>query len=397
AIPALSRGRQVVVVGDDKQLPPTNFFDNVVSVDTEAAADEGVEDIADYESILDRCGTVLQQRMLRWHYRSRHESLIAFSNEQFYDGRLVTFPTPSERSGLGVRLVKCASSYDRGGTRQNRIEAAAVARLAHEHAKTRPEETLGIIAFSQAQQRAIEDALEIESTADPSTAPYFSESRETSQRVFVKNLESVQGDERDVIILSVGYGKDADGKISYNFGPLNRAGGGRRLNVAVTRAKNEMIVVSSIDDRDLDAEKCREGGPFLVRSYLAYVRAGGTLKGAVSVTGRGVDSPFEEDVRLVLSKAGYRTHLQVGASGYRIDIAVCHPDREGEYILAVECDGATYHGTPTARDRDRLRDRILKSFGWNVYRIWSRDWFRRRADEIERLLAAVADAVVTSD
>ena len=200
-----------------------------------------------------------------------------------------------------------------------------------------------------------------------------------------------------VIILSVGYGRDESGKLSYNFGPLNRAGGGRRLNVAVTRAKNEMIVVSSIDDRDLDADKCRDGGPRIVRSYLAYARAGGSLLGLATATGRGVDSPFEEDVRMVLQDAGFKVHLQVGASGYRIDLAICHPEREGEYVLAVECDGATYHGTPTARDRDRLRDRTLRTFGWRIHRIWSRDWFRRRSTEIERLVVAAHEAIKESD
>jgi very-short-patch-repair endonuclease len=394
AIPALSRAKQIVVVGDDKQLPPTSFFDNALAGD-ESDADEDRADIGDYESILNRCAAVLDQRMLRWHYRSRHESLIAFSNHRFYDDRLVTFPTATVDGNFGVRFVRVDGKYARGGSRQNRIEAVEVARLAYEHARTRPEETLGIVAFSQAQQRAIEDALEETSRAHPQVVDFFSEARPADKRVFVKNLESVQGDERDVMILSIGYGRDEDGKLSYNFGPLNRQGGGRRLNVAVTRAKNQLIVVSSIDDHDLDAEKCREGGASLVRSYLGYARSGGNERATPFVTGRGVDSPFEEDVRLVLSAAGHKVHLQVGASGYRIDLAVCHPEHEGAYVLAVECDGATYHGTPTARDRDRLRDRTLSSFGWRVYRIWSRDWFRRRSAEITRLLAAVDEAIAT--
>ena len=396
AIPALSRGRQVIVVGDNKQLPPTSFFDNAIETEESTANDESA-DIADYESILDRCAAVLQQRMLRWHYRSRDETLISFSNEKFYNGRLVTFPTPSNRPGLGIRLEKFKSIYARGGNRQNRGEAEHVARLALDHARLRPRETLGIIAFSQAQQRAIEDALELAIHEDAACTEFFSDSRPATERVFVKNLESVQGDERDVIILSVGYGRDHEGKISYNFGPLNRSGGGRRLNVAVTRAKNEMVVVSSIDDRDLDAEKCREGGAALVRSYLHYARVGGALAGDNVATGRGVDSPFEEDVRMVLTSAGYNVHLQVGASGYRIDLAVCHPERAGEYVLAVECDGATYHGTATARDRDRLRDSVLRNFGWTIYRIWSRDWFRRRSDEITRLTAAIEAAILKAD
>ncbi len=323
AIPALSRARQVVVVGDDKQLPPTNFFDNVMTDSNDD--DEERLDLADYESILDRCSAVLQQRMLRWHYRSRDESLIAFSNDHFYDGRLVTFPTPVRRPGLGVRMVSIKSTYARGGSRQNRGEALEVARLAYEHARTRPSETLGIIAFSQAQQRAIEDALEQMAPDNNDCASFFADSRPAEARVFVKNLESVQGDERDVILLSVGYGRDEHGKLSYNFGPLNRSGGERRLNVAVTRARNELIIVSSIDDRDLDAEKCRQGGAALIRSYLAYVRSGGSPRGVAQPTGRGVDSPFEEDVRLVLTSMGHKVHMQVGASGYRLDLAVCRP------------------------------------------------------------------------
>lgn len=267
AIAAVSRGKQVVVVGDNKQLPPTSFFDTAMT-DADGEQEDDKDGISDYESILDRCSAVLQQRMLRWHYRSRDESLIAFSNREFYDGRLVTFPTPLKREGVGVRFVKVDGTYSRGGSRQNRGEAQEVTRLAFEHARTRPNETLGIITFSQAQQHAIEDALEKAGEAEPAMRAFFAESRPTAERVFVKNLESVQGDERDVIILSVGYGKDVDGRLSYNFGPLNRSGGGRRLNVAVTRAKSEMIVVSSIDDHDLDASKCSDGGPKLVRSYL---------------------------------------------------------------------------------------------------------------------------------
>jgi very-short-patch-repair endonuclease len=376
---AILRADQVVVVGDNKQLPPTSFFDLV-------RQDEGDEqdDEADFESILDRCAVQLQRLMLRWHYRSRDESLIAFSNQTYYHGQLVTFPTADRRPGSGLSFRHVPDGvYGRSGSRANAREAQVVAEMIVEHYRGGGPGSLGVIALSQAQQAAIEDALEQALRASPDVEV----PEDGPDALFVKNLENVQGDERDHIILSIGYGKDANGVLRLNFGPLNRQGGGRRLNVAITRARQSLSVVSSIKAGDIDLSRTASEAVRQLHDYLAFAESGGERLLATSFAEQHFDSPFEEDVWLMLRDRGHHVHSQVGCSHYRIDLAIVDPRQPGSYLLGIECDGATYHSSPTARDRDRLRQAVLEGLGWTIHRIWSRDWIRDKEAEIARLEA----------
>jgi very-short-patch-repair endonuclease len=400
AICSILRSTQVVVVGDPKQLPPSRFFAKSVS-DSEAEDGEPQEEV--FESILDECAAAMPARSLLWHYRSQHESLIAFSNHYFYDGRLYTFPGPQVEHSNGVRFVYVPEGrYDRGRSRTNPQEAQRVAELVFEHVARYPGRSLGVVAFSEAQQSAIERELEQRRRQQPDFEPYFDENREVP--FFVKNLESVQGDERDVIVLSVGYGKDASGRVYQQFGPLNGAGGGRRLNVAITRARQQVLVVSSIRAEELERLGGRSSGARLLHAYLAYAERGpdtlGLSQTQVALPAEDAtisfDSPFEEEVYEALTAHGLEMATQVGCSGYRIDLAIRDLRRPGRYVLGVECDGATYHSTPTARDRDRIRQRHLEGLGWHIHRIWSRDWVRDREGEIRKVLDRIKELEMPS-
>jgi very-short-patch-repair endonuclease len=390
AICSILRARQVIVVGDPKQLPPTRFFAKGIS---ESEADDGEPEEEIFDSILEECTAIMPRRSLLWHYRSRHESLIAFSNHHFYGGRLHTFPGPQVEHAEGVRFVFVPDGqYDRGRSCTNLPEARRVVELVFEQLTRYPDQSLGVVALSEAQQTAIERELEAWRRSRPDFEQYFDEHR--SDAFFVKNLESVQGDERDVIILSVGYGKDASGRLYQHFGPINGAGGERRLNVAITRARHHVMVVSSIRAEELEAAGGRGSGARLLRAYLAYAERGPEVlslpNGAQHLVednqGISFESPFEEQVYQALEAQGLRLATQVGCSGYRIDLAVHDPNRPDRYLLGVECDGATYHASPTARDRDRLRQRHLERLGWQIHRIWSRDWVRDRDGEIRKVL-----------
>jgi len=395
AVGAIMRGKQLIVVGDSKQLPPTSFFD--VSMGDDFDEDDYYDDDAGaFESILDLCGTVgLPERMLEWHYRSRQEGLIAFSNHFLYDDRLVTFPAPSfDRAGTGVESRHVADGvYDRSRSRTNAREVQEVLEIVRTHATTHPDKTLGVVAFSQAQMTAIDTAIWRLRSENPRLEAFFGNSHD--EPFFVKNLENVQGDERDVIVFSVGYGRDAAGKLGMNFGPLNNRGGERRLNVAVTRAREKVVLVSSIRGADIDLGRTQSEGVRLLKHYLDYAERGVAALDAVCVVDPEAefDSLFEEQVALVLERAGYRVHKQVGCSGYRIDLAVVHPDRPGEFAIGIECDGESYHSAATARERDRLREEVLVKLGWRLHRIWSTDWFRSRASESEKLLETVRRAI----
>jgi very-short-patch-repair endonuclease len=385
AICAILRGRQLVVVGDSKQLPPTRFFSTSLSDDDEDGGEDGEERDEEkrVESILDECvGALLPERSLRWHYRSRHESLIAFSNHHFYGNRLVTFPSPDAEHAAGVRFEYVADGvYDSGKSRTNRHEAERVADLVFEHGASHGTlKHLGVIALSQAQQKAVRDALNTRKRRSPVEDLWLQEiDEEDPVGFFVKNLETVQGDERDVILLSVGYGRDPSGRIHKRFGPVNLQGGERRLNVAVTRARSQLILVASMHADDLGSELANPGARAL-RNYLAYAEHGPSVLANQTLTDRGGDpesrleSPFEESVFQALTAKGLALEPQVGCSGYRIDLAVRDPERPGRYLLGIECDGATYHSSHTARDRDRLRQEHLERMGWAIHRIWSRDW-----------------------
>ncbi|MFF9157838.1 DUF3320 domain-containing protein [Streptomyces sp. NPDC014846] len=389
AVNCIYRGSTLIVAGDDKQLPPTSFFDSSVDDDS----DEYADDVPDsFESLLHACKAgAMRELPLRWHYRSRHENLITFSNREFYGNSMITFPGAlDEGNDVGVAFLAADGVYDRGGRRDNRTEAEFVARRVLHHFDTRPGRTLGVVALSQAQASAIDQAVQQARLARPDLDHCFTEDR--LDGFFVKNLESVQGDERDVMIMSVGYGPDEDGKLGLNFGPINKAGGWRRLNVAVTRARYRMEVVASFRGTSLQ-DSGNESVQYLKR-YLEYAENGpAVLARDVVQSDAEPDSPFEESVLAVLRGWGYRVQPQVGVAGYRIDLGVRHPELPGAYALGIECDGAMYHSSKAARDRDRLREQVLNGLGWRLHRIWGTDWYRGRAAAELRLREAVERAV----
>ena len=385
AMGAILRGRQSVVVGDSRQLPPTSFFDRAGG----DAAEEEQSETADLESVLGLfCAQGAPERWLRWHYRSRHESLITVSNHEFYDNRLIVFPSPDagrEQGGLHFQHGP-DNAYERGGV--NIAEARTIAAAVMEHARKTPDLTLGAVAFSLKQARRIEDELEILRLRDPSLeASFFT--RHADEPFFVKNLENVQGDERDVILISVGYGKLSGGFLPMNFGPLNRDGGERRLNVLITRAKRRCVVYSNFLAADVDLRRSKATGIRALKTFLKYAATGAL--DMPEATGRGADSPFEEAVADALRARGHDIEHQVGSAGFFIDLAVVDPDRPGRYMLGIECDGAMYHSARSARDRDRLRQQVLEGLGWSIHRIWSTDWFRNRERELDRVERAIQE------
>lgn len=387
AIGVLARGKQAVIVGDPKQLPPTTFFQR-----SEGEVGVGDEELEDLESILDECiAARIPTLDLNWHYRSRHESLIAFSNYHYYGNRLLTFPSPdTEGRGVSWRHVP-DGVYDRGKSRTNRREAEEivaeiVGRLRNPALSQR---SIGVVTFNQVQRDLIEDLLEAERRTDEALELFFS--RERNEPLFVKNLENVQGDERDVILFSITYGPDALGRQAMNFGPMNRGGGERRLNVAVTRAKQEVIVFSTLRADDIDLAKSRARGVKDLKNFLEYAERGiqALAEARIVDAVADFDSPFEEEVYRALADKGWILHKQVGCSGYRIDLAVVDPEAPGRYLLGIECDGANYHRAKTARDRDKLREAVLRDLGWELHRVWSTDWWRDPAREIEKLLVTI--------
>ncbi len=380
AFGAILRGTQVVVVGDDRQLPPTPFFETVIDVDEDYSESEPVN----LESILGlSVAQGIPQRMLRWHYRSQHESLITVSNYEFYHNKLVVFPSPDKGKrevGLFYHYLP-NTEYDRGKSRKNLGEAKKVAEAIMRHAKTSPDLTLGVAAFSISQTEAIRDQLEIGRRQDVSCEEFFRSHPE--EPFFVKNLENVQGDERDVIFISVGYGRTSDGRVSMNFGPLNHEGGERRLNVLITRARKRCEVFTNLKADDIDLGKTRARGVEVLKRFLKYADTG--YLDIPIPSGGEVESPFEEAVSARLRQLGHRVEHQVGTGGFFIDLAIVDEDQPGRYLLGIECDGATYHSARSARDRDRLRQEVLENLGWQIHRIWSTDWFRNPGREMQRL------------
>ena len=321
------------------------------------------DDIEVFDSILDEClGIGLPVKTLKWHYRSKHEDLIAFSNQRFYDGAMITFPAAkAETDSLGVKLVYVPDGvYDRGGERNNPVEAEKVADLVFEHFKNYPKKTLGVVTFSIAQMDAVQEAIDRRIETQPEFDHFFKEDR--LEGFFIKNLENVQGDERDVIFFSVGYGFDQNKQISMNFGPLNKPGGERRLNVAVTRAREKVVLITSIKGSDIDKD-AQALGVQTLRTYLDYAEHGTSTLKSKAKEG-AFDSPLDEDVANEIKKLGYQIVPEVGCSGYKIDIGVIDPVNKGCYLLGVECDGKTYQSSSSARDRDRLREQVLRQLGW---------------------------------
>lgn len=401
ALGVVARAHQIVVVGDQKQLPPTSFFDRLVD-DVEDIEDEDEDaplgaTAADMESILSLCeARGLRSRMLEWHYRSRDPSLIRVSNAEFYGDNLVLPPSPLQLDeDYGLKFRRVPGVYARGGSglgRQgtNRIEAQAVARAMADHARSWPDLSLGIVAFSKAQADMLTELLELERRQDPVLDGFLREGRH--EDVFVKNIENVQGDERDVILISVGYGpQEPNGPLaSMSFGPVNSEGGERRLNVLFSRARVRCEVFASFDPGAIDPARSKREGPRVLKRFLDFAKTGIMEERVAS--GLDADSPFEEDVAAAIHSLGYLADTQVGTAGFRIDLGVRHPDRPGQYLLAVECDGATYHAALWARERDRLRQDVLENLGWCFHRIWSTDWFHHRAREIQRLAGALDQA-----
>ncbi len=384
ALGAIARCNQIVVVGDQKQLPPTRFFAR--ALDGGGGDEENGSAMADLESVLGLCAAKgLPSTMLRWHYRSRHQSLIAVSNRQFYDNRLFIVPSPvTGAAGRGLLFRHLPEGvYDRGGARDNKIEARAVAEAVIAHARAHPDKSLGVGTFSIPQRRAILDMLELLRRQNPDVEPFFAQAG--AEPFFVKNLENIQGDERDVILISVGYGRDRDGYLAMSFGPLNAEGGERRLNVLITRARERLEVFSGLRADDIDLERARSAGVAAFRLFLQYAERG-VLDVALQ-SGRDVESPFEQQVMAMLQREGWEVHAQVGIAGFFIDLAIVDPNLSSRYLLGIECDGATWHSSRSARDRDRLRQLVLERHGWTLYRIWSTDWWQRPEEQFRRLVA----------
>ena len=392
AIGAIYRGKQLIVVGDSMQMPPSNFFSASTESDDE---DEEIGDIGDFESILDICSSVFNTERLAWHYRSHYEQLIAFSNMNFYNNNLVTFPSSSmDREGIGVDYHYVNGIFDRK-SKTNRAEAEYIVELVCKNIEEHPERSLGVVAFSVAQQNLIDKLLSKKRESNPAYEWFFKGDR--PEPFFVKNLETVQGDERDTIIFSVAYAKDSQGRFIHNFGPLNREGGERRLNVAITRAKDNVQLVASIHSTDINLSSSGSEGVRLLRAYLDYAQHGEqALERALTVPGEDhFDSDFEQEVCDYLRAQGFTVDMQVGCSGYKIDMGVRMPE-SSNYVLAVECDGATYHSAKNARDRDSIRQRVLENMGWQFYRIWSTDWYKNKTVEKANLLKKAKEALENS-
>ena len=385
-IGVISRARQAIIVGDPKQLPPTNFFGRADNDDEELPEIE-----RDMPSILDEVATAgVPTYRLNWHYRSQDESLIAFSNQSYYNNRLITFPAPfTTRQALKIHEVK-NGVYKRGKGRVNEEEARAIVEMIIERLVewlSLPEDkryTLGVITFNSQQQSLILDLLDEARRKDNRLDWFFDDKR--NEPVIVKNLENIQGDERDVILFSVTFGPDLSGKLTMNFGPLNNAGGEKRLNVAITRARRELHIFSSIRPDQIDLGRTRARGVHDLKAFLDYASRGPI---ALSTCEKGslgpAESPFEESVLEALRDKGWEVRTQIGVSGFRIDLGVVNPRRAGAYLAGIECDGAQYHSSATARDRDKVRQAVLEGMGWKILRIWSTNWFRDKNGVINRI------------
>lgn len=385
AVGAIARGKYVIVVGDPKQLPPTSFF-NTNQVDEDNYEQE------DLESILDDCLALsMPQEHLLWHYRSRHESLIAFSNRQYYDNGLYTFPSPNDLESK-VRFVSVDGYYDRGKTKQNRAEAEAVVaeilrRLRDPVLRTH---SIGVVTFSAVQQNLIADLLEKAFAEEPALDEWNTSMEEP---LFIKNLENVQGDERDCILFSVGYGPDQQGNVALNFGPLNRDGGWRRLNVAVSRARQEMLVFSVLQPEQIDLSRTRADGVAGLKAFLQFAKNG---KGALPLKEgqrSAVADALADTVAEALRNKGYTVHTHIGCSAYQVDIGVVHPEHPERYLLGILCDGSQYRQAGTSRDRNLLQVSVLGSLGWRIHRVWCLDWWENPEKEREKIEDAIRRAL----
>ncbi len=381
AVGAIARGKALIVVGDSKQMPPTSFF-------TSSQVDEDEADIDDMESILDDCRTLsMREYYLSWHYRSKHESLIAFSNSQYYDNKLLTFPSVDDQD-VKVRLVKVDGNYDKGRTRSNPEEAQAIAREVMRRLadKELSRLSIGIVSFSKVQQNLIEDILSEELDCHPDLKEIALGGQEP---LFIKNLENVQGDERDVILFSVGYGPDKFGKVSMNFGPLNNAGGERRLNVAVSRARYEMVVYSTLSSSQIDLKRSNAKGVEGLKAFLEYAENGRLPILNTQADGAKGGNVLIEQISQAIRELGYEVTADVGRSNFKVDIAVATKDQPNRYILGILCDGKSYYATKTTRDREIVQPGVLQMLHWRTLRIYSIDWYENR----ERVVSQIRDVL----
>jgi very-short-patch-repair endonuclease len=390
AVGAMLRGAQLVVMGDAKQLPPTSFFDRIAADDSTDDDEDDAASVRDVESILEQCARSYPSRTLEWHYRSRHESLIAVSNVHFYENKLRIYPSPIDRAdGIGLHFVHVPHGvYDRGGTGMNRVEAQVVAAAALEHFRRTPSKSLGVGTLNIQQQEAIQEAIEAELRAHPEMEEHFR--RDRAEAFFVKNLETIQGDERDAILISLGFGRDADGKLSLNFGPINKDGGERRLNVLISRARERCVVYSNFRAHELSLDGTKSKGVFALRAFLEYAESRQLM--TVEPDDDAAETALEQAVADALREKGWEVTRRVGRDASRVDVAVHDPLHRGRYLLGVLCDGPNYHHASVARDRDRLRVQILETLGWMLHRVWSTDWYRNRGETLARLLQAIETA-----
>ena len=385
AVGAIARAANMIIVGDPKQMPPTSFFSSASNIDEDNIEKE------DLESILDDCLALsMPSKHLLWHYRSKHESLIAFSNSKYYENKLLTFPSPDDIANK-VNFIPVVGYYDRGKTRQNSFEAKAVIdeikrRLSDPVLSKR---SIGVVSFSSVQQTLMQNMFDELMRTHPHLEAVAMESAEP---IFIKNLENVQGDERDVILFSVGYGPDKDGKVSLNFGPLNREGGWRRLNVAVTRARYEMKVFSTLRADQIDITRSASEGVAGIKAFLEYAEKGRSTLAIRKSIIENNQGGFEKTLAEKIRKQGYEVHTNIGCSGYRIDIGIVNKAKPSEYILGILCDGNNYHAAKTAKDREIIQQEVLKLLGWNIHKIWSTDWWENANRVMDDTLQAIKNA-----
>jgi very-short-patch-repair endonuclease len=397
AIGALARGKQAVVVGDPKQLPPTSFFDSNQDNDLSNSSEDQVD--VDTESVLDQALSAWRpSRELNWHYRSRHDSLIAFSNREFYGDRLIVFPSPTERSdNYGVQLIAVKDAIYKSSI--NEHEVNEILSLVSTLVRTQPDKSIAIVTMNQPQRDLLKekfDRLAVDDSAFEEYQSKWKTERDGLEEFMIKNLENVQGDERDIVVISTVYGPaEVGGPVAQRFGPINSKVGHRRLNVLFTRAKERVVLVSSLTPEQIVVDSGSSPGVVAFKGYLEYARSGRLERG--TSTGGSYDSPFEAEVAETIRELGHKVECQIGVAGYFLDLAIRHPQKNNYFMLGVECDGATYHSAKSARDRDRLRQQVLENLGWKLYRIWSTDWYLNRPREIQRLSARIEQAAKSRD
>lgn len=385
AVGAIARASNMIVVGDPKQMPPTNFFSSANNIDEDNIEKE------DLESILDDCLALsIPSKHLLWHYRSKHESLIAFSNSKYYDNKLLTFPSPDDLA-TKVISVPVEGHYDRGKTRQNKFEAEAVIKEIKRRLMNPllSQKSIGVVSFSSVQQLLIQNMFDELLRTNPELE---SIALNRDEPIFIKNLENVQGDERDVILFSIGYGPDIEGKVSLNFGPLNREGGWRRLNVAVSRARYEMKVFSTLRSDQIDVTRSASEGVASIRAFLEYAEKGRSVLGIRTTQGHKTENNFEEVLADKIREAGYEVNTNIGCSGYKIDIGIVDKEKPSEYILGILCDGNNYYSARTAKDREIIQQDVLKLLGWKIHKVWSTEWWENSERVIDDILVAIKNA-----